>query len=181
LRWIDGRRYIAHMGILGNAFKDGRIVGGILAVGIMATVGVGAVAVASADQQPAAVVQTADPALTIDLTATDANGLAAEQEAEGAAAVAAEQARLAAEAEAARVSAEQAAAEEAARIAAEQAAAEEAPAEDVPADDGVPEGAWPLPWIPSPDPVNAPDGGRWDMSGCFTYGETINGQPYCMP
>ncbi len=170
------------MSKLGDALKDGRIVGWVVIVGMMATVGVGVGVVATTANagQPAAVVQTDDPALTIDLTGTTANGLADEQETDAAAVVAAEAARVAAEAEAARVAAEQAAAE-AERIAAEQAAEEPASDEPAPIDDGIPDGAWPLPWIPSPDPVNAPGGGRWDMSNCFGHGETINGVNYCVP
>lgn len=111
------------MGKIMDVLKNERIVGGVMAVGLVAVLGVGVVNVATA-QEPATVVQTADPASTIDLTQTTDNGLAAEQEAEAAAAVAAEQARLAAEAEAARIAAEQAAAAEAERVAAEQAADE---------------------------------------------------------
>ena len=112
------------------------------------------------------------------------NGLAAEQEAEAAAAEAARIAAEAAAAEAARVAAEQAAAAEAERIAAEQQAAAEAesfdePADDpAPADDGIPAGAWPLAWVDDP---NAADGGYWDFGACATSASTINGQPYCIP
>ena len=127
---MKGWRYSAHMGKLRNALGNERLVGGILAVGLMTGIGAGVVAIAtSANAEQPAVVQTEAPALTFDLTGTDENGLAAEQEAEAAAA---EQARIAAEAEAARIAAEQAAAAEAARIAAEQAAAEAEP--EIPSD-----------------------------------------------
>lgn len=157
--------------------RVGQVIGGLVAVGALAAVVAGGVvAVASAkapDAEPAT-------AFALDYGADYDRANAVQS------AVADREAR--AVAEAARVAAEQAAAEEAARVAAEAAAAEEttqtAPGDSTPegpSDDGVPEGAWPLSWIPSPDPVNAPDGGRWDMSACYTYGETINGQPYCMP
>ncbi|WP_448808360.1 hypothetical protein [Agromyces bauzanensis] len=110
------------MGKLADALRDGRIAGAVVGVGVAALIGVGVTAaITTANAGPTVVVETSAPALTIDLTTTDANGLAAEQEAEAAAAVAA---RIAAEAEAARVAAEQAAAAEAERIAAEQATAE---------------------------------------------------------
>ncbi|WP_022891251.1 hypothetical protein [Agromyces subbeticus] len=103
----------------------GRIAGAALA--LVATAGIAIVAVTSAvgagsavpTPTPAAVVETIDFA-SLPYT----NGLAGEQETDAAAAVAAQQARVAAEAaaaaEVARVAAEQAAAVEAERIAAEQ-------------------------------------------------------------
>lgn len=114
------------MGKIRDAFKDGRIVGGVVALGIAAAVGTGVGVVAtSANADQPAVVQTSDPAMTIDLTETTVNGLATEQEAAAAAAEAERLAAEAAAAEAARVAAEQAAQAEAERLAAEQAAAEE--------------------------------------------------------
>jgi cytoskeletal protein RodZ len=115
------------MSKLGDAFKDGRIVAGAVVLGLTGVLGVGVVTVANANPEPAAVVETADPAMTIDLTETTDNGLATEQEAEAAAAEAAriEAERVAAEAAAAAEAARVAAEQEAARIAAEQAAAYE--------------------------------------------------------
>lgn len=160
---------------------------GAIAVG-GASVGGVALVNANADQAPAAVVETAEPVDVASLPYT--NGLAGEQETNAAAVVAAEQARLAAEAEAARIAAEQAAQAEAERVAAEQAASQETyepeessdePAsEPEPVDNGIPAGAWPLPWIADPNPENA-QGGYYDDSGCSGGSDTINGVPYCTP
>lgn len=99
-----------------------RIVGGVTAVALMGAIGLGGFAlVAGANATPPAVDST--PVLDLG-SLPDTNGLAAEQEAEAAAAEAARIAAEAAAAEAARVAAEQAAAAEAQRIADEQAAAE---------------------------------------------------------
>lgn len=167
------------MGKIRDAFKDGRIVAGVVAVGLTAVAGAGVVTVANAQQEPAAVVQTADPALTIDLTDTPyTNGLASEQESEAAAV---EQARLAAEAEAARVAAEQAAAAEAARIAAERAAAAEqqAAAEETfdgpePSDPGTGGGGGG--GLPSGAvPPNVPGTDQPDSTACASSALTWNG------
>ena len=154
------------MGKINDAFKDGRIVGGVVAVSLAAVLGVGVVNVATA-QQPAAVVETTAPASTIDLASTPyTNGLASEQESEAAAI---EQARLAAEAEAARVAAEQAAAAEAARIAAEQAAAaEQQAAEAVPEADPEPS---------DPDPGTGGGGGGGLPSGAVPPNVAGTDQP----
>lgn len=171
------------MGTLRDAFKDGRIAGGVVAVGIIAAVGAGtfALATSAASEQPAAMVETAAPALSFDLAGTTDNGLAVEQEADAAAA---EQARLAAEAEAARVAAEQAAAAEAARIAAEQAASAERTADEPAADEPVEEDPWagrtPVPFIVDPNPENAA-GGFYDVSQCPSGSASTgpDGVPYC--
>lgn len=167
------------MSKLGDKFKDGRIVGAVFAVGALAAVGAGlgvAATSANAEKAPAAVVETIDAVNFASLPYT--NGLAGEQETDAAAAVAAEQARIAAEAaaaaEAARVAAEQAAAAEAERVAAEeQAAADEAPAEDPEEPSG---GGIPAIWV---DLGNGT--GIWDFSHCPTQsGSTgADGGVYC--
>ena len=178
------------MGKLGDAFKDGRLVGGLVIAGVVGAFGVvgGTVVAIDSAAAPAAVVETVAP--TLDPTAYTTNGLASEQETDAAAAEAAriEAERVAAEAaaaaEAARVAAEHAAAAEAERIAAEEAAAYEEPVYDEPAapapveSSGVPAGAWPLTWVADP---NAADGGYWNFGACATSASTINGQPYCIP
>ncbi|MDQ0894416.1 hypothetical protein [Agromyces ramosus] len=129
------------MSKLGDALQNGKIVGWTVIGAIVVTGGgLGAVALTSANASPAAVVvvETAEP---IDYTTLPASyGVAAEQEADAAAAVAAEQARIAeaAAAEAARIAAEQAAAAEAQRVADEQAAAQVADEAD-PEDPGTPD------------------------------------------
>ena len=129
-----------------------RILGGITALGLAATLGVGGVIFASGvSAAPAGVTETVAP---LDVPSDAPNGIAAEQEAEAAAAV--EAARVAAEqaaaAEAARIAAEQAAAAEAQRIAAEQAASDDAetyeadePSGPAPAPAPEPEYTGPLP------------------------------------
>lgn len=167
-------------------YQRDRLVGGITAAAIMGTVIVGGAWLVSSTPSTESAASESVEVIDLATIPDGVNGLAAEQEAEAAALVEAQRvaAEHAAAEEAARVAAEQAAAAEAERLAAEQAAAEsyeEPVVEEPPATDPVPEGAWPLPWIESPDPINAPGGGRWDMSNCFGHGETINGVNYCIP
>jgi hypothetical protein len=106
-----------------------------------------------------------------------AQAAAVKAAAEAQAAVDAVAAQAAAEAQSA-ADATAAQAEADARAAADVEANEEPDPE--PSDDGVPAGAWPLPWIASADPQNA-QGGNWDFSGCGTGASTFNGVPYCVP
>ncbi len=160
---------------MGNMWRDGRVVGGGLAVVALGALGFGGVALANAANTPAAPTPTA-VVETIDFAGLPyTNGLAGEQESESAAVVA-EQARVAAEqaaaAEAARVAAEQAAAVEAERVAAEQVAADE------PEDPGTeePSGGIPAVWV---DLGNGT--GMWDFSHCPTGSGTTgaDGNVYC--
>jgi hypothetical protein len=171
--------------------STGRVAGGAVAVGAVVAVvaGVylfGTTAGSAAPAPSASAVSFVAPA-----TGTTENGLAAEQEAAGAAAVAAQaeadrvaaEAAVAAQAEADRVAAEQAASEEAtANRAAQEDAEQPIPVQESaqPPGDVIPAGAWPLPWIASSDP-QAAQGGNWDFSGCPTSAYTFNGVPYCVP
>ena len=161
--------------IMGKMLKYGRVVGAGVALAAVAAVGIGAATAlnpASAPEPtPTAVVETVDFG-AIPYT----NGLASEQEAE-AAAVVAEQARVAAEqaatAEAARVAAEQAAAAEA-----EQVATESEPETDEPVDEWA--NKTPVPFIVDPNPENAA-GGFYDTSQCPSGSASTgpDGVPYC--
>lgn len=165
-----------------TAFKDGRIVGGVLLVGVAAAVGFGTYTVVTTaiPEQPAATVETV---AAVDLTAIPyINGLADEQETEAAAAEAARVAAEAAAAEAARVAAEQSAAAEAERVAAEQAAAvEDEPTPEEPAPSTGAASGTPLPFYPSSDPENATGGDYADPAGFCASGSasTVGGVPTC--
>lgn len=105
------------------------------------------------------------------------NGLAGEDEAEAAAAVAtqaAEVARVAAEAQA--MAEAQAVADAEAQAAAEAQAVVDAtvPVEVIPEPESDP-----TPWVPSADPENA-NGGDWDLSSCPNGASTgADGMPHC--
>lgn len=157
------------MGKLGDKFKDGKIVGlTLIGVVVLAGGGLGIAALTSANAEPAAVVKTVEPVDFASLPYT--NGLAGEQETDAAAAVAAEQERLAAEAaaaEAARVAAEQAAAVEAERVAAEQVLADEPAGEEpAPGGGGLPSGAV---------PPNVPGSDQPDSTACASSSLTWDG------
>ncbi|MFD4111627.1 hypothetical protein ACFWWU_36550 [Streptomyces sp. NPDC058650] len=158
------------MSKLGDKLNDGKIVGWtLIGAAVLAGGGLGVAALASANAAPAAIVQTVEP---IDFAALPyTNGLAGEQETEAATAVAAEQARAAAEAtaaaEAARVAAEQAAAVEAERIAVEQAAADE------PDDPGPVAGGGGLP--AGAVPPNVPGSDQPDSTACASSSLTWDG------
>lgn len=145
------------------------VVGGALVAGTVAVANVG-------QGKQAEVVETVPAVDLAYLTEIEyVNGLAAEQEAEAAAA---EQARVTAEAaaaEATRVAAEQAAAAEAERVAAEQqAAVEEEPTPEDPGESGG--GGIPATWI---DLGNGT--GMWDFSHCPTQSGSTgpDGNVYC--
>lgn len=184
----------------------GRMASGALAAGAVALLVAGVVAFSGSvgaiepTPEPVRLVDAGDWQAELDAKLAEASAEAERLAADEAAA--AEAARIEAErvAEVARLEAIRVEAE---RVAAEQAAqAAQAEADRVaqqsrqqandgggngggggqapPQGNGIPAGAWPLPWVESTDPQNA-EGGYYDDSSCSGGSDTFGGVPYCTP
>lgn len=90
------------------------------------------------------------------------------------------QAKAEAEAAAAAQAKAEAGAAAAAQAAADAAARKASTPKTVGNPGGLPSGSL-VPWIPSPDPVNAPDAGRWDTTACASSSASTgaDGKAHC--